>query len=97
MQVSACDEPGRLIILLDRAPRRQRRRAPLDRARVDADALEPGGIERNAGVARAVMAGGGLGGGKGGGGRAGVVHDCRHIASGATKHTPRARDEAAQS
>src|SRR5580658_7180853 len=34
-------EPGGLVFLLDRAAGRQRRGAALDRARVDADVLEP--------------------------------------------------------
>ena len=57
-------EPGRLIGLLHRAPRDKRRRAPLDRARVDADALEPGGIERRSRIAGTIVADqGGLRGG----------------------------------
>ena len=49
-------QPGGLVFLLDRAAGGQRRGAALDRAGVDADALEPGGVERNARIARPVVA-----------------------------------------
>ena len=52
-------KPRRLPFLLDRAARRQRRGAPLDRARIDPDTLEGAWIQRNAGIARSVVAFGG--------------------------------------
>ena len=48
-------EPGGLVFLLDRAAGGQRRRAALDGARVDADALEPVGSERHARIAGAIV------------------------------------------
>ena len=48
-------EPGGLVFLLDRAAGRQRRGAALDRARVDADVLEPIGRERRARIAGAIV------------------------------------------
>ncbi len=49
-------EPRRLPFLLDRPARGQRRGAALDRARIDADALEPVSRERRARVAGRAMA-----------------------------------------
>ena len=50
-------EPRRLVFLLDGPARGQGRGAALDRARIDADALEPIGRERHARIARAIVPG----------------------------------------
>ena len=51
------DEPGRLPLLLHRAARRQRRRAPLDGGKIHARALDPIGVKRRAFVPRPVRVG----------------------------------------